>query len=221
MDAIAQLSSAYGQIGAVLGSSYQQYRSMVAASPAIAPASLIATLQGIAFDQSSALTFKAPSTFGKPIYYGAFDPRIVQAGDYLVGELGTLYVASLEPGKPALCVQCNRTISFFRDAASVAGTAGFGATQRSGNAGSQRSNKAEYLNEWPASVLEGTKGENSSAGLPDDVRSPWVKVMLPAIPGKTIETTDQFSDDLRRTFTVSSVELTDLGYRLTAAYADT
>jgi hypothetical protein len=74
---------------------------------------------------------------------------------------------------------------------------------------------------WYASVLQGTKGEKNEVGLPGDVRNPWWLILLPQIPGVTLRTSDLVSDDIGRRYVISSAELTDLGWRLTAQQAQT
>ncbi len=170
--------------------------------------------------------------FGKPLPYALFDRTSTLVGDYLTPPPAwpqvaspatrTFFIAAQQALKSTLVVECNAAVTLMRAAPAETGTAGFGATVRDANGGAQRSNEPAYLTGWPASVLQGTKGEGNPAGLPDDVRAPWVAVLLPVLPlGVTIQTGDQFTTDMGLTYTVSSAELTDLGWRLTAAYGMT
>jgi len=74
---------------------------------------------------------------------------------------------------------------------------------------------------WPASVLQGAKGEKDGAVLPGDVRLPWWAILLPAFPGVTLRSADIITDDIDRRFIISSAEKTDLGWRITAMQAET
>jgi hypothetical protein len=201
-----------------LGVSTIVYRPDGPTSP-IAPATIVTTLLA-SFNTSAKFDAVKPRDYPKPEFYGLFDRTLTLPGDYLVQGPQTWFIASQDLNQSTLCIQCNRTVSLVRPAIAPTTSAGFGATQRSGNGGAQRSNEPAYLTGWPASLLQGTKGNASAANLPDDVRSPWVAVLLPLLPTWiTIGTTDQIEDDLGRVFTISSSELTALGWRLTAEYA--
>jgi hypothetical protein len=65
-------------------------------------------------------------------------------------------------------------------------------------------------------MIEGTKGEKGDALLPGDIRLPWWKVIIPYVPGVLIKSMDILYDQFNQRFTVSSTELTELGWRLTA-----
>ena len=77
------------------------------------------------------------------------------------------------------------------------------------------------MTQWPALIDIGTKGEKGDTNLPGDVRLGWYRVLLPNCPGSTIEAFDVINDNLDRRYKVSSVELTELGWRLTAMLAQT
>lgn len=168
-------------------------------------------------DDKSAST-KA-NTYGKPLWYGRFDRTTTLPGDYMIGQAGTFFIAAQQSLLTTLLVECNRVITVRTTTASVAGAAGFGAQPYADN--TERFNGVIAMAGWPASILAGTKGKSNESQLPGDVRTPWVAVLVPAYPGVTIRTGDQLTDDLARTFTISSAELTDLGWRLTAEYAGT
>ena len=149
-----QLGTAFAQIGKIFGGPCAQYRPTTATNPL---ATSIGTVTA-AFDVVATLTFRAPAKFGNPIYYAAVNPTLVQVGDYLVGALGTLFVAGLEPDKPPMCVRCNRVVSFVHPSVVNPSTPArnfWFATKiwrRGGGAISTADDKAS-----PASVLQGTQ----------------------------------------------------------------
>jgi hypothetical protein len=159
------------------------------------------------------MTYKRPNKYAKPTWFGVFDGRLAQVGDYLVGEHdGTFFVAAMQTALPILLVQCNRTINVLRPQQQTGvGAAGYGGDTDAG--------ETELLHQWPASVLQGTKGEKNDAQLPGDTRSPWWAVLLPNYPGVTLRSADLITDDLARRYVISSAELTDLGWRITAMQA--
>ena len=213
----SQLNAAFAQIGAIFGGAYTQYRPTGTMNP-------LATVFGTViagFDSTPLLTFRAPDKYGNELFYAAADPSLLAVGDYLVGAIGTLFVAGIEPNKPALCVRCNRVISILRPNANatVPSAPVFGVQPAYSGAGPTQTQS--LLSGWPACVLQGTKGERGVAGLPDDTRLPWVQVLLPSVPGIVLLNNDQMTDDLGERFTISSREQTSLGWRLTAALAST
>jgi hypothetical protein len=219
----AKVNYGLGKAGAILGYPVAQYRPTGPTNPI--SGSPLSTIMAD-FDNHPSLDFTAEVTFAKFQFYLLGDPTNLLPGDYLVGQgadqsgQDTFFVSACGGVEPAACVRCNRVVSFLRDAAVPAGQAGAGYIGRSGNGGTQRSNKPAFLTGWPASVLQGTKGNVGNAGLPEDVRSPWVAILMPILPaGLTIKANDQMIDDLGVVHTVSSVELSPLGWRLTAEYA--
>jgi hypothetical protein len=145
------------------------------------------------FDADPAFSHRAPGKYDNAIFYGLFDATYVRRGDYLVGpNRETYFVAGIEPNKPIMCVKCNRSAGFMRPNPNPAGDQFYG--------GDLRGAETTILAGWPISQLQGTKGERGQANLPGDVR---------------------MSDDIGRFWTISSAELTDLGWRLTAVLAET
>ena len=207
---LAHVNFGYGKAAQFLGAPFQQYRPTDPLNPlGISLGSLMAD-----FDIDPKFSYKAPSTYGKPLYYGLFDATNVRVGDYLVGAEGTFFVANMEPNKPVLCVSCNRTVGIFRPQPTPVGPGYYGGDRRSGG-------EQTLMTGVPVSELQGIRGERGPANLPGDTRMPWIAVLLPAIGGVEIEAADRMNDDLGRWFTVSSAELTNLGWRLTAILADT
>jgi hypothetical protein len=211
----ARVFYGYKKAAQYLGAPFQQFRATSTTNPLTGPA--LSTLNA-AFDQDPKFSFKAPSGYAKAIYFGLFDGTSVQVGDYLVNAAqGTYFVAGYEPIKPMLCVQSNVVASFFRPAADTLP----GYTPVYG--GRTEASQTSLMTGWPISCLQGTKGENNatSGRLPGDVRTPWWIILMPTYPGVLLRSSDRMEDNLGRAFTISSVEVTDLGYRMTAVQSET
>lgn len=161
------------------------------------------------------MTYSRTNKYGKATWFGMFDGSLTQVGDFLVNDQdGIFFIAAQQTALPILLVQCNRTINVLRPAAQ----AGVGAV---GYGGDTIATETPLMTAYPASVLQGTKGEKNMAGLPMDDRNPWVQILLPAVSGITIRTSDIITDDLGRRMIASSAELTDLGWRITAMVSQT
>ncbi|MDB6104047.1 MAG: hypothetical protein JWO52_4046 [Gammaproteobacteria bacterium] len=157
-----------------------------------------------------------PSLYGKPVWFGDFDGRLTQAGDYLVRKQdGAIYfIAAQQPLLPLICVDCSRKLKVSRASEAPAE----GALPYSGL--SSPSVLPDILgttdHPWPASILMGGRVQ-SSTGLPAGVREAAWSVLLPPSVPVTILSGDILTDDLGRRFTVESAELSDLGWRMMAA----
>jgi len=194
-----------------LGSVYNQYRPTSGTNPT-GQQYQIGSVEAL-FDASISLGFNAPSKYANPLFAAIVNPAAVQPLDYLIGAEGTFFVASTEPLKPILCVNCNRIGTFFRPTPGAAGPGYYG--------GDKASSRTTLMTGVPLSQLQGTKGErNAAEQLPTDSRLQWSEILLPAFPGVTLRQADRLTDDLGRNFVVSAVELSDLGWRLTAELVD-
>jgi hypothetical protein len=194
-----------------LGTSYAQYRPAGGTNP-LASANQIGALPAL-FDASISLAFDAPSKFANGLFAAILNPTSVQPLDYLVGQEGTFFVASTEPLKPILCVQCNRVCTFSRPTPLPASPSFYG--------GDDPSARVSLATAVPCSQLQGTKGERDAADqLPTDSRMQWSEIIVPAFNGLILRQADRFSDDIGRNFLVSACELTQLGWRLTAELTD-
>lgn len=174
--------------------------------------------------------FIKPDKFGTSWLFAIFDGTTVQEGDYLItpplsdsptgpGSVFTndgdnnadvFYVSSMDMNVPILVVECQRQITISRvGASSQKGFVGYsGATQAT---------ESILMQNWRASILQGTKGETNPAGLPTDIRTPWWTILLPSFHGIILDLGDIIRDDLGRKYIISSAELTDMGWRLTAS----
>lgn len=160
------------------------------------------------------MTYSRPNKYGKPTWYCLVDGSQVQVGDYLSNASQTFFIAAMQPILPILAVDCNRTINVLRPAQQTgAGVRGYG--------GNTAATETPMMTGWPASVLQGTKGEKNEVNLPGDVRNPWWQILFPSFPGVTLHSADIVTDDLSRRYVISSAELTDLGWRCTAMQAQT
>jgi len=65
-------------------------------------------------------------------------------------------------------------------------------------------------------VLQGRVGEHNETKLPTDSKSPWWQIILPYVNDVVIRSSDIITDDLSRKYLISSAELTDMGWRITA-----
>ena len=201
----------YAKAAQRIGADYQFYRPASGAFPGSAIAMLPVSLN------AEDMKYGRPNKYGKPTWFALVDATGLRAGDYFVGPQGTFFLAAIQPLLPILAVECNRTVSLSR----VQAPSGVGAQ---GYSGMTARNEIAYASGVPCSILQGTKGEKGDAGLPGDTRLPWWSILMPAsadasLDGSPVNYGDLITDDLGRRYTVSSTELTDLGYRLTAALA--
>lgn len=158
--------------------------------------------------------FTQPAKYGDALWYGVFDAAYTRPGDYLVQDESVWFVAAQQRLLPVLCVLTNRVVSFSRPAAPLAtGVNDYGGIIAGTN--------LPLLTDWPASVLGTKSGGRPETNLPSDVVVPDWNVLLPAVSGVLFLPSDRISDDLGRHAVVTSAELTDLGWRLTARQATT
>ncbi|WP_028534216.1 hypothetical protein [Paludibacterium yongneupense] len=205
----AKINAGYGKAAQRMGYFYQQYR----ATGPLNPLSGVA-VQSLLCSFTTNFNFNLPNRYGQAAWLGIFDGSNVNPGDILVGHGGTFFVAAMQDTLPTYCVQCNRTVSVLRVAMdSGVGQVNYGADTDA--------TEQTLMSGWPASILQGTKGKKSEvgAGLPGDVRMPWWAILLPAWPGVVLRTSDIIADDIGRRYTISSAELTDRGWRITAMQA--
>lgn len=206
----AAIFEGYALAAGVVGLTFSQYRPTSAANPICARNFLTSLPAAFSVDNYA---FKKPPTYGKPERQALIDGSQTQVGDCLVGAR-TYFIAAMDPLEPISAVECNHVVNILRPPATGRG----GGLQPYG--GATESTETPILTAWPASVLNGTKVERGDIGLPDDVRQPWVAVLVPAIVGTEILTDDVMTTDLGDRYKVSSAELTSRGWRLTAMLAE-
>jgi len=149
-----------------------------------------------------------PQGYGENAWKLFADGAKLAVGDYLAADGRIWFVAALQPLLPLLAILCPRIISGWR--------AGRPADPLFPGYGGAEGGVDPLFSGWPASILQGGKGDRSEAGLPEDIRAPWWAICLPAIPTVILRTGDRLSDDLGRMYLISSAELSDLGWRLLA-----
>ena len=160
------------------------------------------------------MKYGKPNKYGKSTWYAILDGAQTKVFDYLKGPQGTFFIAAQQAILPILAVECNRILNVYRPQQET----GIGAQPYGGDLAG---NETALMIQWPASVLQGTKGEKSESALPGDVRMAWWQILMPYYAGVNIRSDDIITDDLNRRYVLSSVELTDLGYRITAMQAQT
>ena len=213
----SKVNLGYRLAAARTGLPFQVYRPAGTTAP-IVTANLVATLPA-AFSADD-YRFRRPQGYAKPTWTALIDGAITVPGDYLVevsplpGQAArTFFISSQQPLLPIQAIACNAVITVARPTPQ----SGIGALPLGGN---ETTVEVASLTGWPASILQGTKGEKSEDNLPDDTRSPWTSVLLPpSAAWADVRTDDVLTDDGGRRYLVSGAELTALGWRLTAAYA--
>ncbi|VVE85015.1 hypothetical protein [Pandoraea sputorum] len=217
MDAITlqnRIYAGYAQAAKRLGLSYAQFRPTAAANP-------LATQRGsllVAFNAED-MSYGKPNRYGDPVWYGLFDGRLTQTGDYLVGPGGTFFIASQQLHLPIQCVECNVTVRVSR----VAAQTGVGAVGYGGPCGESGANGDSFLigdasdAGWPASILLFGQREKSVSGLPSSSQQIGWRILLPkSVPQSVVfQASDTVSCSLGRRYVVQGAELTDMGWRLT------
>ena len=156
------------------------------------------------------MKYSKPNKYGKATWYALFDATSAQVGDYFSGDGGTFFIAAMQLLLPILVVECNRVITVWRPQIETGADGEYG--------GNTVANETALMTGWPCSILQGTKGEKNESNLPGDTRSPWWTILLP-YGGVQILPNDIITDDLGIRYVVSSPELTDLGWRITAMTA--
>lgn len=175
------------------------------------------TVINAAFNAADSVYGK-PALYGKPVWFGDFDGRITQAGDYLVRQTdgNTWFIAAQQPLLPLVCVECPRTLFITRQ---PCGGSSVGVTNYSGQA-KPTPVLGNVDTPWPASILTGGRVQ-ASTGLPGGVREAAWSILLPPSVSCTIKSGDIATDDLARRFAIESAELSDLGWRLMATEVHT
>lgn len=200
----------YGKAAIRIGPVFSQFRPTSVTNPL--GGTPIATLN--ASFNAMDMKYGKPNVYGKALWYCLVDGTQMQVGDYLKSASQTFFIAAMQQTLPILAVECNRTLTVHRPAQQGSvGAVGYG--------GNTAATETMLMQGWPASVLQGTKGEKNETNLPGDVRTPWWAILMPAFSGVTLRTSDTITDDLSRRYVISSAELTDLGWRITCQQAQT
>jgi len=202
----------YGKAALRLGLAFAQYRPSMAINPLSSPPVNPALLASF---NAEDMKYGKPNKYAKPTWYCLADGTGMQVFDYLIRGDKTYFIAAMQPLLPILAVDCNRVINITRPQlqTQVGGVTDY--------EGTTAANETPLMIGWPASILQGTKGEKGEVQLPGDARNPWWAVLLPYTAGVTLASGDIIADDLGRRMIISSAELTDLGWRITAMQGQT
>lgn len=199
-----------GKAAAKLGSACSIYRPTTAEA-AIAAGNLVAT-QPAAFATDPRFSFARPTSFGNRAFYVLTDADALAVGDYLVAEGLTYFVATRDDIAPPMAVRCDRTLTIKRPQSGTPGSDYYGSDTTT--------SEETILAGWPAALTESAKSDGTLSKLPGDVKTPWVKVLLPAGPVQ-IAFADVMYDDLATPsrYIVSGVLYSPLGCEITASQA--
>ena len=203
----ARVDRGYAKAASVLGAPYQQYRAVGPDNPTVTP---LASLN-VWITTDAALKGGMPMTFGKPQCFAAIERDNLQVGDYLIGQLGTFFVTSVDYPSPVALIYCNRTVSIARAQDALQPGAN---TQRFGTA---IQTAQPFMTGWPAALTQlggGSKMTSTGMNLPTDAKAPGVAILLP-VSAPQIRFNDLVTDDLGQSAMVASAELSPLGWRLT------
>lgn len=203
----AKLNAGRGKVAQRLGQPCALFRPLSALAPF---GNQVATLPA-AFNAGDG-KYRKPNLYGDSTWFADLDGSLTQPGDILVRAVDgqVFFIAAQQHLLPIVAVGCERTVTVRRQQQRAGvGVMGYG--------GSTTANEAVLLAGWPASILQSSKGDRNPVGLPGDVRPPWWAILLPTVPGVQLQTGDIITCDLGRRYAISSAELTDLGWRLTAA----
>lgn len=200
----------YGKAAQRLGVSHDIYRSATAIDP-LNSANLIQTLF-VSIDQD--YTYNKPAKYGDPVWQFLPENGLSLLNfDFMVNPDNIYYIIDVDPTdrlSPPICVECNKTITISRPSVSQQPGANGYSEYLPGTATILYSN-------CPAAMIEYSRGDNTtSMKIPTSVKMPQYKVYLPMLGDVQIITGDIVQDSNNNRFAVSSVEITDLGYRLMA-----
>lgn len=208
----ARVYKGRGIVGNHIGLPCQQYRPVLASNPFSKPLAVI----NAAFNAADS-TYLKPGLYGKPAWFGDFDGRLTQVGDYLkrISDGSFWFIAGQQTFLPIVVISCNRIVSVFRpQQQSGVGAQGYG--------GNTALNETPLITGYPASVTTGPRADKSMVSLPGDAKTPYWSILLPVLPGGVVlKGNDAITDDLDRRYVISSPELSDLGWRINATQAET
>ncbi len=205
----AKIYASYASAAQRIGVNADQYRATGANNPT-APGNKLRTM--LASFNPEDMAYKRSDKYSQPAWYGLFDGRLTQQGDYLICNTGTYFIATQKTHLPILCVLCTHTVDIRRPQIQT----GVGALSYGGDTDS---NETLLMQQWPCSILH--KGGGEKGPLPGDVGSAAWEVLLPAFTGVTLRFGDILTDNTSRRFVISSAELTSLGWRLSTQQAET
>ncbi len=194
-----------------LGQPFDWFRAIGATSP-VDPACQMGTLLAY-LDPDFLFEGKKPSGYNKLLWGALFDRTLTMPGDYLQGDQGTFFLAAQQPLLPTMAVECNSVIS-------VARPGGIDLAHEDSYGGQTAATDVTLMSGWPASVLAGGRTQASLSGLPGDAVMKGKELLFPAPSGVLLRVGDLVTTDAGERLTLSSVELTGLGWRASAVLSE-
>lgn len=197
-----------GRAAVHIGTACDVFRPLNSTSPL---ANQVDTLS-VAFNAADP-KYAKPNLYGKPVWFADMDGTSTQGGDYLVRQSDNKiwFIAAQQQLLPIVAIDCNRSIRITRQgAATSVGALGYSGIIAPGDILGSASSL------WPCSILTGGRGQRN-VGLPADVKDAGWRILLPPSVPIAILAADLAVDDMGRGFAIDSAELTDLGWRLSAA----
>lgn len=203
---ISNVYAGYGKAAKRIGFDYAVYRpSQSPSDPPLDNANLL--LESLKVSPNQKGDYKVPNSYGVAIWWSYHDGSETLVGDYLVGRMGTFFIAAQQDLLPIMLVNCNRVVTITRPAPAD----GIGAVDYQGYTTDATDT---LMTEWPASILQGREKDQNI--VPMDTKLPSWQILLPAQAGVVLRTSDIITDDLGHRYGIGSAEQTDLGWRLTA-----
>lgn len=209
----------YAKAAQKLGATFNLYRATSAINP-LQDENLIGQIQA---STNVSWSYMKANRYGNALFQICIDaqsstkPDSCQVGDFLIPTTGaegvisdnTVYfIASLQFLLPPQAVSCNRTVSIVRP------TQGTGAGYV-GYAGRTQATDEIIVSGMPMSVIAKGK-EASPVKLPTDKKDGGWTCLIPNVGGIILREGDIIKDEFDQQYVISSNELTDLGWRLTA-----
>jgi hypothetical protein len=205
----AKVNLGLGKSGGAAGFPYAWYRPN-GTGPVIAPGNLMGLTN--AYIATNPALAAQPSGWGKADRFGAFDPTEVAAGDYLVGQGESYFVAELVliSGMVRLVI-CNETFTWSQLGASSTGP-GF----RRGVL-----TPTPFAAGWPGWMAIADRRAPSDLHLQGTVEMPNAEILLPASWPGQISRGDQLTtgEAQATTWTVQGAVLSSNGWQVTAIRA--
>lgn len=198
----------YSQAAKRLGLQFDVYRSVTPVDP-IVPVNLVANVFS-SFNVS--WSYMKANKYGNAVYQACVDGRVIQLYDYLVGNGQIWFIASWKTTQiilPILAINCNHTVKIERAAQDVTPDS----DQYSGYNAVQPEILAAGL---PCSILFSNKGTRNPEKLPTDTNLGFWTVLLPNLGGVVYKNRDIITDETNARYSVTTAELTDLGWRIAA-----
>lgn len=162
------------------------------------------TVMGV-IDRDPDRMLRAPAGYGDVTRYFLGDASSLRAGDILVNESHTYFVAGIEGFSAPMVVDCNASVSI----ADLQQSAAYGGSVES-----------VIADGWPASLrLSGLAGDRLT-GLRDSPGEAIFSLLLPLLPGLALRSGMRVLDGQGQHLQLTGVESTALGYRASARLCD-